>query len=123
MKMSNKEICNWYIKTFHPNYFYRKGFNWNQFSYEGKRRIAVIKAKEPYRMFDEMMTWRSQSEGYKYWLCESLKLTYLCFIINKTDDADVYLRDLIHKAKCYIYDKEVEKIIKQIQKGLYIDYE
>lgn len=116
MKMSNKEIYNWYIKTFHPNYFYRMGLNCNPFSYEGKRRLAKIKAKEPYRIFDEMMCWCTESEGYEYWLCESLKLTYLCFIINKNADAYNYLLDLVDRAKHYINDKEVEKIIKQIQK-------
>lgn len=119
MKISNKKICDWYIKTFHTSYFYRMGLNWNPFSYDGKRKIAVIKAKEPYRIFDVMMCWASQSEGYKYWLCESLKLTSLCFIINKTADANDYLQDLVDRARNYLYDKEVEKVITQIQKEIY----
>ena len=119
MKMSNKEICNWYIKTFLPNYYHRTSFNYSLWSYEGKRRLAEIKAKEPYRIFDEMMCWCTESEGYEYWLCESLKLTYLCFIINKNADAYNYLLDLVDRAKHYINDKEVEKIIKQIQKNIF----
>lgn len=119
MKMSNKEICDWYIKTFHPNYFYRKKLNWNPFSSEGKRKLAVIKAKEPYRIFDEMMCWCSQSEGYKYWLCESLKLTFLCFIINKNADAYGYLQNLVDRTKNSIYDKEVKKVVTQIKKEIY----
>jgi hypothetical protein len=55
MKMSNKEICNWYIKTFHPNYYHRTTFTYHLWSYEGKRRLAEIKAKEPYRIFDVMI--------------------------------------------------------------------
>lgn len=119
MKMSNKEICNWYIKTFHPNYFYRMELNWNPFSYEGKRKLAEIKAKEPYRIFDKMMWWYSQNEGYNYWLCESIKLTYLCFIINKNADADGYLQDLVDRAQNSMHDNEVEKVITQIQKEIY----
>ena len=119
MKMSNKEICDWYIKTFHPNYFYRMGLNWKPFSSEGKRKLAVIKAKEPYRIFDEMMCWCSQSEGYKYWLCESLKLTFLCFFINKNADAYGYLQNLVDRARTSLYDKEVQKVITQIKKELY----
>lgn len=120
MKMSNKEICNWYIKTFLPNYYYRNNFNWYLWSYGGKSRLAEIKVKEPYRIFDAMMCWCLQSEGYDYWLCESLKLTYLCFVINKNDDAYDYLQDLFERARNRIHrNKEVKKIIKQIEKEIY----
>ena len=117
MKMSNKEICNWYIRTFHPNLFCRQKLNFKPFSIEGKQRIGNIKTQVPYRIFDEMMCWCLQSEGYEYWLCESLKLTYLCCIINKNADAYNYLQDLFERARNRTYhNKEVEKIIKRIQK-------
>lgn len=119
MKMSNKEIYNWYIKTFHPNYYHRNNFKWYLWCYGGKSKLAKMKEKEPYRIFDEMMCWCEQSEGYEYWLCESLKLTYLCFIINKNADAFGYLQDLVDRAKHYIYDKEIKKVITQIKKELY----
>lgn len=120
MKMSNKEISNWYIKTFHPNYYYRNNFKWHLWSHAGKSKLAKIKEQEPYRIFDEMMCWCAQSEGYEYWLCESLKLTYLCFIVNKNADAYGYLQNLVDRAKQHLDNREVKKVIRQIQKGIYI---
>ena len=118
--MSNKDICNWYIRTFHPSLFCSQKLNFNPFSIDGKKKLGKIKAREPYRIFDRIMYWYFQSEGYEYWLCESLKLTYLCFIINKNNDAYYYLQDLFERARNRIHhNKKVKKIIKQIQKEIY----
>lgn len=117
--MDNKDICNWYIKTYHPNFYCRKKFDFYPFTIEGKIKIAKIKAKEAYRIFDRMMMWYAQEEGYTYWLGESLKLTYICFIVNKNDEAYDYLKDLLDRANNCAHDKKVDKVIKQIKKVIF----
>ena len=99
--MKEKEICYWYIKTFHPNFYYRKKFQFNPWTFDGKQKLRQIKIDGPYKIFDRMMCWSFQDEGYEYWLCESIKLTYLCFTISKNSKSYSYLQNLLERAEEY----------------------
>ena len=112
--MNDKFICDWYIKTYHPTFYFRTNFNFKIFSLEGKQELLRIKKESPYAIFDRCMVWAVQDEGYLYWLKESIKLTYLCFYINKNKKTYNYLRNLIGRSKTSLEDELIIYIKNKI---------
>lgn len=112
--MNDKFICAWYIKTFHPTFYFRTHFNFQIFSLGGKQELLRIKKESPYAIFDRCMVWAVQDEGYLYWLKESIKLTYLCFYINKNKKTYDFLLNLIDRSKTYPEDELIINIKNKI---------
>ena len=113
-KISNIEICRWYIKKYHSNLYTRNlAFNIN--TKRGRTKLNNIKAYYPYEIFDRLLTWCEQKEGWEYWIKESLKITYLCYYINQDEKTVNYLYNLLARGKTLDdnFIKSIQSLLKQ----------